>query len=338
MEHYQTAEVRYGADLTKPLMATTDSNVIVADYDGFEMFFMNDGWIDATNAVKKFEKRLDHWLESQDTKDYMSALSKSLGFNSPDFGELKITKRGRYGSGTWLHPKLAVRFSQWLNAYFAVWCDEQIERILRGGVAQTIALPRAQNTLEALREQNRIVRQHGDMLDAILSDAIESRAERERQKIEQQRLAVEIKEVRSEIADIRQYQQNVAALIATPVPQKPGGCEAMTTLKSKFYKRHGLSGWVVDRVLTQLEGFRVVPKAYVQNGVRHEADGVTVVVDSRGNTIDAPGYLVYQAATCTSVMNEFIRDCVRVSPCKVTHPALPGKPFNLNAGLARGEK
>lgn len=202
---------------------------------------------------------------------------------------------------------------------------------------QQIELTRPSGSLEALLMQ-------GERLNAVIREAIESRAEIARQKIKQQRLAdnqarqdVVIQEVRSELADIRQYQQNVAAIIATPVPTKPGGCEAMTTLKSKFYKRHGLSGWVVDRVLTQLEGFRVVPKAYVQNGVRHEADGVTVV-DSRGNTIDAPGYLVYQAATCTSVMNEFLRDCVRVSPCKVTHPALPGKPFNLNAGLAKGER
>ncbi|CAE6739850.1 hypothetical protein R75465_02218 [Paraburkholderia aspalathi] len=203
-------------------------------------------------------------------------------------------------------------------------------------IAQLTEPPK--NSLEAILANARMVGEQANQIVALLQDAVESRAERERQKIEQQRLAAEIQEVRTEIADIRQYQQNVAAIIATPVPTKPGGCEAMTALKSKFHKRYGLSGWVVDRVLTQLEGFRVVPKAYVQNGVRHEADGVTVVVDTRGNTIDAPGYLVYQAATCTSAMNEFIRECVRVSPCKVTHPALPGKTFNLSAGLAKGGK
>ena len=32
--------------------------------------------------------------------------------------------------GTWLHPKLAIRFAQWLDIQFAIWCDEQIERLL----------------------------------------------------------------------------------------------------------------------------------------------------------------------------------------------------------------
>lgn len=203
--------------------------------------------------------------------------------------------------------------------------------------AEAAEQKRPAGTLEALLMQ-------GERLNAVIREAIESRAEMSRQKVEQQRLAsaqekqaTELQEVRSELADIRQYSQHVADIMATPVPQKPGGCEAMTTLKSKYYKRDGLTGWVVDRVLTQLEGSRVVPKAYVQSGVRHNADR-TVVVDNRGNTIDAPGYLVYQQSTCTAMIDDFIRDCVRVSPCKVTHPALPGKPFNLKPGRAKGEK
>lgn len=34
--------------------------------------------------------------------------------------------------GTWLHPKLAVRFAQWLDVRFAVWCDAQIDALLKG--------------------------------------------------------------------------------------------------------------------------------------------------------------------------------------------------------------
>ena len=44
------------------------------------------------------------------------------------------TNRGgnRKAQGTWLHPKLAVMFSLWVNIYFAIWCDEQIDSIMRG--------------------------------------------------------------------------------------------------------------------------------------------------------------------------------------------------------------
>lgn len=37
------------------------------------------------------------------------------------------------GGGTWLHPKVAVAFSRWLNVDFAVWCDLQIDALLHGG-------------------------------------------------------------------------------------------------------------------------------------------------------------------------------------------------------------
>ena len=40
------------------------------------------------------------------------------------------TSRGKGKNGTWLHPKLAIRFAQWLDVNFAIWCDEQIETLL----------------------------------------------------------------------------------------------------------------------------------------------------------------------------------------------------------------
>jgi hypothetical protein len=75
-------------------------------------------------------KRVDHWLTNQETKDYIEALCS-----------LSHTCKNRYlktsratlanGGGTWLHPKLAVRFAQWLDPKFAVWCDLQIDNLLR---------------------------------------------------------------------------------------------------------------------------------------------------------------------------------------------------------------
>lgn len=31
-----------------------------------------------------------------------------------------------------MHPKLAIRFAQWLDVNFAIWCDEQIDKLLFG--------------------------------------------------------------------------------------------------------------------------------------------------------------------------------------------------------------
>lgn len=53
--------------------------------------------------------------------------------------QLVVVKTGapNAGGGSWFHPKLVVAFARWLHPRFAVWCDMQVEEILRGnrGVA-----------------------------------------------------------------------------------------------------------------------------------------------------------------------------------------------------------
>jgi len=108
------------------------TNVIATDYNGTPVAFTGDGWFNATAAAKRFGKRLDHWLASPETRQYMAALAEVLKY--PDSGDLIRAQRGRAG-GTWLHPKLAVTFARWCDARFAVWCDLQIDHILRGGIS-----------------------------------------------------------------------------------------------------------------------------------------------------------------------------------------------------------
>jgi hypothetical protein len=102
-------------------------DIIVADYQGFAVSFTDDGWFDATSIAARFNKRPVDWLRLEETKAYLEALCDALGISGS--GSLIRSKRN---SGTWLHPKLAVRFAQWLDLKFAVWCDMQIEGLLRG--------------------------------------------------------------------------------------------------------------------------------------------------------------------------------------------------------------
>ena len=105
------------------------TNIIKLDYQGLDVGFTGEGWFNATLAAEKFGKRVDHWLANQETKDYMGALSTHL--NTRKTGDLIQTKRGKNG-GTWLHPKLAVAFTRWLSPDFSVWCDCQIDGLIRG--------------------------------------------------------------------------------------------------------------------------------------------------------------------------------------------------------------
>lgn len=107
-----------------------ESNLIKADFNGNSVSFAGDGWFNATQAATVFGKTPNEWLRLPATVDYLKALNRKYG-KIPYYK----TKRGQ-GGGTWLHPKLAVRFSQWLDIDFAIWCDEQIDAILRGKLDQ----------------------------------------------------------------------------------------------------------------------------------------------------------------------------------------------------------
>lgn len=107
-------------------MSTNDSRIISRAYEGHPITFQSDGWFNATQAAARFGKTTYEWSRLPATMAYLDALKRKYG-NIP---YLK-TKRGNDG-GTWLHPKLAVRFAQWLDVDFAVWCDEQIDAAIRG--------------------------------------------------------------------------------------------------------------------------------------------------------------------------------------------------------------
>lgn len=136
--------------------------VVNADYNGITVTFTNDGWFNATHAAAMFEKDPTAWLRQRDAVEYIAASAKrngNYGFLT-ELNEIKglkgetsasrsrllnlvkktgfvRTKAGapETGGGTWLHPKLAVRFAQWLDIDFAIWCDEQIDKIIRTNAA-----------------------------------------------------------------------------------------------------------------------------------------------------------------------------------------------------------
>ncbi len=111
------------------------SKITPFDYQGQAVAFNAEGWINTTDAAARFGKRPADWLALEGTRDYMEAMASALGLESKvsqnHFG-LARTSRGGKAPGTWLHPKLAVRFAQWLDMKFAVWCDLQIDGLLRG--------------------------------------------------------------------------------------------------------------------------------------------------------------------------------------------------------------
>ena len=106
-------------------------NIITRDYQGHAVIFNDAGWINATELAAKHGKRVDAWLKTQDTNDYIAALCEMI--YTTVWWYVKTSKATlANGGGTWLHPKLAVAFARWLDPRFAIWCDTQIDSLIRG--------------------------------------------------------------------------------------------------------------------------------------------------------------------------------------------------------------
>ena len=105
------------------------ARIVPFDYQGHAVRFNADGWINATEAAARFNKEPAQWLRLPDAIRYLEGLERT-------YGKITYVKTSRAradrGGGTWLHPKLAVKFARWLSVDFEIWCDEHIDALLRG--------------------------------------------------------------------------------------------------------------------------------------------------------------------------------------------------------------
>lgn len=73
---------------------------IVKKFNGHDVRFNEQGWLNATHLAEKYGKDLRSWVRSDETSDYIAALSKSVSGT-----DLIVAKRGN-GGGTWpRHPR-----------------------------------------------------------------------------------------------------------------------------------------------------------------------------------------------------------------------------------------
>ncbi len=102
------------------------ASLVSLSYQGLTVAFNEDGWFNATSAAAHYGKRPVDWLALDSTQEYIGALLRHMGIS-----EKSSLIRARRNSGTWFHPRLAVAFARWLNVDFAVWCDVQIEALIK---------------------------------------------------------------------------------------------------------------------------------------------------------------------------------------------------------------
>jgi hypothetical protein len=140
------------------------------EYQDAPVSFADDAFVNLTELCAAFNKRPSHFLDLKSTADYMAALAADTGLaatskvdlNCRDSRQLKssgesllITSEGRYGSGTWAHPDLAIECARWLSPAFAIWCNRIIRALLAGRVYATAEDKPALKRIEAGIEDTR---------------------------------------------------------------------------------------------------------------------------------------------------------------------------------------
>jgi phage antirepressor YoqD-like protein len=118
------------------------SEIILKEYNGIPIQFeFKNGRLmaNATSMAKPFGKLVAHWTSVESNQLYFKKLSSSIGIT---IDELILVKKGSSinGGGTWINERLIVKFAQWLDADFEIWCHSQIETLLREGTV-SISVP-----------------------------------------------------------------------------------------------------------------------------------------------------------------------------------------------------
>ena len=102
-------------------------------YKGNPITFLkgNGVMVNATEMAKPFGKSPKDFLKTEQTKQYIDALSEVKKILSADLVKVVYGDNG----GTWMHEDVALEFARWLNPAFAIWCNDRIKELMTTGVA-----------------------------------------------------------------------------------------------------------------------------------------------------------------------------------------------------------
>jgi hypothetical protein len=97
----------------------------------------DDRYVNLTDLAQASGKLFADWKRLKSTESYLTTLSGIMGI--PIVGLISSNVGGTpETTGTWGHPKVAIRFAQWCSDEFAVQVDFWIDELL---VTGTVSLP-----------------------------------------------------------------------------------------------------------------------------------------------------------------------------------------------------
>ena len=68
--------------------------IITKTYQEHSIAYQEDGWFNATQAAAKFGKRVDHWLGTKETQEYIAALCEDSNTLKDGYSKTKSRHSG----------------------------------------------------------------------------------------------------------------------------------------------------------------------------------------------------------------------------------------------------
>lgn len=142
------------------------------DYEGSPIAFSqgDNVMVNATQMAKKFGKKVNDWLKTQQTKDFLDALTVARKIATADFQPITIVQGGTPANqGTWMHEDVAIEFARWLSPKFAIWCNDRIKELARTGVTTVAATPAARDDDEVIAHAMQVLQKRLEQKDSRIS-------------------------------------------------------------------------------------------------------------------------------------------------------------------------
>jgi len=96
----------------------------------------SDGYLPATKICDAIGKQWNNYYRNKKTQSYISVLSAETRIRASEL--IQIVKGGiPENQGTWIHPKVAIHFAQWLSPEFAVQVTNWVYDWMLSGVSPT---------------------------------------------------------------------------------------------------------------------------------------------------------------------------------------------------------
>lgn len=160
-------------------------NIQLFNYEGNSVTFKNQNgeiFVNATEMAKPFGKRVNNFLRSDQTIEFLQVLENEHCANSRNaVNQLVTVINGGLNPGTWLHEDVALEFARWLSPTFSLWCNRKIKELLQTGqtsLSTGYQLPDFTNPAEAARawaeqfEKRALAEKRAEESESLLAEAI----------------------------------------------------------------------------------------------------------------------------------------------------------------------